>query len=87
MGRGIHYFKDRNGKEHKVEEYGWDKETVTVCVDNYKIHDLKMYYRHEWTWDDHLGNTPCGYYAIVPIKYYKDGYHTERHRVYLDLAK
>lgn len=30
-------------------------------------HYLKVGYRHERTWDDHLGNTPCGYYVTVPI--------------------
>lgn len=32
-------------------------------------HHLKTYYRHERTWDDHLGNTPCGYYVNVPLPY------------------
>ena len=30
-------------------------------------HHLKVYYRHERTWDDHMGNTPCGYYCNVPM--------------------
>ena len=77
MGR--HYITDRNGRGHTVEEYGWEKGTVILCIDNDRIVNLKMYYRHERTWDDHMGNTPCGYYANVPIT------RTERRRVYLDL--
>lgn len=30
-------------------------------------HYLKTYYRHERTWDDHMGNTPCGYFVNVPL--------------------
>ena len=28
---------------------------------------LSVYWRPERTWDDHMGNTPCGYYVIVPL--------------------
>lgn len=80
-----YYIKDKYGKEHTVEEYGWDNGKVTLCIDNYKVVTLKMYYRHERTWDDHMGNTPCGYYAIVPIPV-RYGEQTERKRVYLRLA-
>ena len=38
---------------------------------NYFQHKLKAYYRHERTWDDHMGNTPCGYYVNVPIPFSK----------------
>jgi len=79
-----HYITDKNGKQHTIEEYGWDKETATICIDNYAVKTLKMYYRHERTWDDHMGNTPCGYYVIVPIPV---GYKEREHRrVYLRLA-
>ena len=30
-------------------------------------HYLQVYYRHERTLDDHMGNTPCGYYVNVPL--------------------
>lgn len=76
-----HYIKDRQGNTHTVEEYGCNNGKVTLCVDNYMIKTLKMYYRHERTLDDHMGNTPCGYYAIVPLS------KTERKRVYLNLYK
>ncbi len=79
----MHYIKDKLGDTHKIEEYGWDNGKVTLCIDNWKVVTLKMYYRHERTWDDHMGNTPCGYYAIVPIPC-RHG--IERRRVYLRLA-
>lgn len=43
----------------------------------YKYRHTKVHYRPERTWDDHLGNTPCGYYVIVP---FPTG---ERKRVYM----
>lgn len=49
---------------------------VFVYVD-YALHHLKVYYRPERTWDDHLGNTPCGYYVNAPLPSGK------RKRVYL----
>lgn len=76
-----HYVKDKSGRVHTIEEYGWDKEKVTLCLDDNKVMSLKMYFRPERTLDDHMGNTPCGYYANVPIT------KTERKRVYLDLYK
>ena len=33
----------------------------------YSVHFLAVYYRHERTWDDHMGNAPCGYYCNVPF--------------------
>ena len=78
-----HYLTDRFGNKVIVEENGWENGYVYLSVIrncDYKTHTLKMYYRHERTWDDHMGNTPCGYYAIVPIGY------GERKRVYLHLA-
>lgn len=76
-----HYVKDKSGKTHTIEEYGWDKEKITLCLDDDKVITLKMYFRPERTWDDHMGNTPCGYYANVPIT------KTERKRVYLTLYR
>lgn len=76
-----HYIKDRNGITHTVEEYGWNKEKVMLCIDNWKFVELKMYFRPERTWDDHMGNTPCGYYVNVPIT------RAERRRVYLKLYR
>ena len=77
----MHFVTDRNGKKHIIEEYGWGYGKVTLCLDNWRIMNLKMYFRNERTWDDHMGNTPCGYYAIVPIT------RNERKRIYLELHR
>ena len=65
---GKHNIKGESGAMHTVEEYGWDKEKVYICIDGWKFGWYKMYFRHERTWDDHMGNTPCGYYANIPIE-------------------
>ena len=66
---------DKHGIKHRVELGGHNANgTATIYVNNVE-HTLKVYYRHERTWDDHLGNTPCGYYVIVPLG-------TERKRWY-----
>lgn len=80
----MHYVKDKEGKSHTIEEYGWSNGKVTVCIDNHNVTTLKMYYRHEKTLNDHMGNTPSGYYANVPLC--TNG-RIERKRVYLTLAK
>ena len=77
----MHYINDKAGNRHTIEEYGWENGKVTLLIDNYKFVNLKMYFRHERTLDDHMGNTPSGYYAIVPIN------KTERRRVYLHLYR
>lgn len=41
-------------------------------------HILKEYFREERTLDDHMGNTPCGRYVILPLPGGK------RIRAYLD---
>lgn len=76
-----HYVKDKSGRTHTIEEYGWENGKITLCLDDSKIMTLKMYFRNERTWNDHMGNTPCGYYAIVPIT------KKERKRIYLNLYK
>ena len=47
---------------------GSDKEYAYYCTDGINERKAKLQYRHERTWDDHMGNTPCGYYftAIWP---------------------
>lgn len=71
------YVKDRSGREHSVELYGWEDGRATVCIDDCNVVTLKTYCRNERTWNDHMGNTPCGYYVNVPIT------SRERKRVYL----
>ena len=51
---------------HRIEVIGWDKDHAYVLINNSE-HVLKMYFRHERTWDDHMGNTPCGYYVNLPL--------------------
>lgn len=44
---------------------------------SFKEHHLSVYYRPERTWDDHMGNTPSGYYCNVPMP------NGKRKRVYM----
>ena len=59
----IDFYERIEGPEMKVgyfiysKKYGW-----------LGYHKTKIYYRHERTWDDHMGNTPCGYYTNVMFK-------------------
>ena len=82
----MQYIKDKSGKVHTIETYGWNDGKVTLCIDNSNVITLKMYFRHEKTLDDHMGNTPCGYYANVPIQKHISG-RTEHKRVYLELVR
>ena len=55
---------EREYRNAKREGKTW----VYVSDDiNYQEHFLSVYYRPERTWNDHMGNTPCGYYCNVPI--------------------
>lgn len=71
------------GRNFKVEFFEVIDEGKTGYYVNeqetgyWKYHRTKVYYRPERTWDDHMGNTPCGYYVIVP---FPTG---ERKRVYM----
>lgn len=53
-----------------------EKGKIDFYIDN-KLHTAKLYFRHERTWDDHMGNTYCGYYINVPLG------RKEKVRVYL----
>lgn len=69
-------------KVHTFELYGTsdadpDNIQAFVCIDNWFFHWLKVYFRHERTWDDHMGNTPCGSYVNAPFPGGK------RRRIYL----
>lgn len=79
------HFIDRDGRAHSTEIISdfYRKEGdittdmyIDIMVDN-TIHTLKLYWREEKTWDDHMGNTPCGYYVHLPIG-------CERARFYID---
>lgn len=72
------YTKSNSGMTHKIDVFSYidDKGYVEMYVDNV-YHRLKTYFRYERTWDDHMGNTPCGYYCNVPLN------KTERKRIYI----
>lgn len=53
-----------------------DKITYFIEQPFYKEVTSKLYYRPEKTWDDHMGNTECGYYVIANLSGHK-------HRVYI----
>ena len=65
------YITDDNGVKYEIDFYCViDNGKIEYSVKGaggYKTHNTKVYYRHERTWDDHLGNTPCGYYTNVPL--------------------
>lgn len=59
-------------EQFKVENTYIENGKVTVYVWNMwhcSEHHLKVYYRHERTWDDHMGNTECGYYVNLPLPF------------------
>ena len=59
------------GKKYEVDFYCViDDGKIEYSVKSdygYVTHNTKVYYRPERTWDDHMGNTPCGYYTNVPL--------------------
>ena len=83
-----------HGTDYKVDVYGYDPDTKSFLIDVYYKHQtgnyyfyksyvLKGNYRHEKTWDDHLGNTDCGYYVNIPLKYFSGNtVKTGKKRVY-----
>lgn len=83
------YVTSENGRHYRIDfpciierekasRNGEGKTWVFVTGDwSFSEHYLQVYYRHERTWDDHMGNTPCGYYCNVPLP---DG---SRQRVYM----
>ena len=78
----MHQIKDHFGHTHTIEEYGWENGKITLCIDKNKIVTCKMYFKPCKTWDEYMGNKPCGYYALVPIPNFKS-----RKRIYLELNK
>lgn len=68
---GVHYIG-----HHRIDFYGVHDGRAYLAISDI-THDLKVYFRPERTWDDHMGNTPCGEYVILPLP---DG---SRKRAYL----
>ena len=64
----VKYITDGNGNRHKVDFFcGIEDGKTYVSIDNGNARRLKVYYRPERTWNDHMGNTPCGYYCNIPL--------------------
>lgn len=61
------YIKDKNGYRNRIEVNSRVEDGKVEVFVNFTKHHLKAYFRHERTWNDHMGNTPCGYYVIVPL--------------------
>ena len=63
------YISDSDGTKYEIDFYCIiDNGKIEYSVKSdygYSTHNTKVYYRHERTWDDHMGNTPCGYYFTV----------------------
>lgn len=71
------YVKDKDGRTHKIDFFEIIEDGKTGYYIDNEYHKTKVYYRPERTWDDHMGNTPSGYYVIAPIT------RAERKRVYI----
>ena len=53
-----------------------DKITYFIDAPLWREFTSKLYYRPERTWNDHMGNTECGYYVIAKLN-------GRRHRIYI----
>ena len=58
---GVHHYG-----HHRIELIGTEEEKAYILINDTE-HALKIYYRPERTWDDHMGNTPCGSYVNLPF--------------------
>ena len=84
------YIRDRFGKPVHIDffEVIGEDGKIGYYVNN-AYHRTKVHFRPERTWDDHMGNTPCGYYTVVSIPhahwnpYGELDIRYERRRVYI----
>ena len=53
-------------EHNRIDYIGSDGGKSFLLINN-REHALKEYFRYERTWDDHMGNTPCGTYINLPI--------------------
>ena len=58
---GVHHYG-----HHRIELIGTEEDKAYILINDTE-HALKIYYRPERTWDDHMGNTPCGSYVNLPF--------------------
>jgi len=66
------YITGKNGIKFDVEFFETIEDGKTgyyIHSDRYgyEYHKTKVYFRPEKTWNDHMGNTDCGYYVIAPL--------------------
>ena len=61
IGKNVNYYE-----HHRIELIGTDAGKAYILINDTE-HELKMYFRNERTWNDHMGNTPCGYYVNLPF--------------------
>lgn len=83
------YVTGKNGVEYAIDFFATidkskannKREGTTIVSVEWgcwsRILELSVYYRPERTWDDHMGNTPCGYFCNIPLPT------GERKRVYM----
>lgn len=61
------YIADKYGKTHIIDFFEIiENEKTGYYIDNI-YHKTKVYFRPEKTWNDHMGNTPCGHYIIAHL--------------------
>ena len=51
--------------KHTVDIIGTENGTAYYIVDGCYTKSAKLHFRHERTWNDHMGNTPCGLYFVA----------------------
>lgn len=71
------FIKDKHGITRRIGLYCHIEDGKVIVYVDSVAHSLKAYYRAERTLDDHMGNTPCGYFVNVPLT------KNETKRVYL----
>lgn len=75
------YITDKNGFSYAIDFISGVIHAAGGDYAEYYInntpHKTRVYYRPGRTWNDHLGNTPAGYYIVARL------YTGERRRVYL----
>ena len=55
-------------ENYNIDVYGNDSKYVYYCSDGFTERKARLGFRDEKTWNDHMGNTPCGYFfqCILP---------------------
>ena len=71
------YITDKQGKKHVIDFFEIIENGKTGYYIDNVYHKTKVYYRTEKTWNDHMGNTACGYYVIAQLT------NSEKRRVYI----